>query len=281
MKGLNECFDVAIAYGQGLSTYIVASKINAKKHIGWINSDIFATGYDIPFNLHFYDKMSYIVTVSEKLEQIMQDHLPQYKNKYRCIYDVLNPLLIQKMSECPISDIPNDKRLKLLTVARFSPPKGHRLLVQAAIELKKGGIPFVWLLIGTGVLYSDIKNMVREANLEDSVFFLGLRTNPYPYFKECDIYVQTSLNEGFGLTISEAKILKKPIVSTDFDTVYDQIDNEVNGLIVKRNGKYIANGIMKMIADDNLRSKIMKNLESEDNTRFVTEVVKVEKMLDE
>lgn len=280
-KGLEEVYDVAIAYGQGLSTYTTIDTIKAKKYIGWVNADMFATGYDIPFNLHYYDTMTFIVPVSEKLEQIMRTNLPQYKNKYKCVYDILNPSLINKMSEESVPTIPNDDRMRLLTVARFVPPKGHELVIQTALELRRKAIKFVWILVGDGFRLSEIKKMVNNADLQDSIIFVGMKSNPYPYMKWCDVYVQTSIHEGFGITISEAKILNKPVVSTDFDTVYDQLENEVNGLIVPKNGCDIAGGILRIMNNEKLRQKLVDNLKSEENTKYLTEVVKVERMLDE
>ena len=270
-KGLEEVYDVAIAYGQGLSTYTTIDTIK----------DMFATGYDIPFNLHYYDTMTFIVPVSEKLEQIMRTNLPQYKNKYKCVYDILNPSLINKMSEESVPTIPNDDRMRLLTVARFVPPKGHELVIQTALELRRKAIKFVWILVGDGFRLSEIKKMVNNADLQDSIIFVGMKSNPYPYMKWCDVYVQTSIHEGFGITISEAKILNKPVVSTDFDTVYDQLENEVNGLIVPKNGCDIAGGILRIMNNEKLRQKLVDNLKSEENTKYLTEVVKVERRLDE
>ncbi|MEH7464895.1 glycosyltransferase, partial [Bacillus thuringiensis] len=71
---------------------------------------------------------------------------------------------------------------------------------------------------------------------------------------------QTSVKEGFGLTVCEAKILKKPIVCTDFFTAKEIINHNVDGLIVKHNINSIYNGIKKYLDDSNLRGKIIEEL---------------------
>ena len=108
-----------------------------------------------------------------------------------------------------------------------------------------------------------------------------MQTNPYPYIKSADIYVQASRFEGFGMTIGEAKILNKPIVSTDFEVVYDQLTDRENGLIVEKNGDSIAEGIMLLLKDEELMRRILSNLSLEQNSTMRTEVAKVEKMFDE
>ena len=97
----------------------------------------------------------------------------------------------------------------------------------------------------------------------------------------CDIYVQTSRFEGFGLTIAEAKILGKPVVSTNFDVVHDQITHEKNGLISEMNAESLSEQIIRMIKDETLRKSIIKNVQAEENTTYITEVKKVERLLDE
>jgi glycosyltransferase involved in cell wall biosynthesis len=74
--------------------------------------------------------------------------------------------------------------------------------------------------------------LIEKYDVGDRVTILGRKKNPYPYIKNCDIYVQPSRHEAFGLVILEAKILKRPIVCTNFDGADEQIVNGVNGVIV-------------------------------------------------
>ena len=78
--------------------------------------------------------------------------------------------------------------------------------------------------------------------------------------KSCDIYVQSSLFEGLGLTVIEAAILKKPIVSTNFPTASSIITNEETGLICEMDSISISNTIERYLNEDNLKIYIIKNL---------------------
>ena len=73
-----ENYDVAIAYQQGFPTYLVATKINTKRRITWINADIFSVGYNPVFNARFYSRFDVIVPVSKKLEEILETHYCQF-----------------------------------------------------------------------------------------------------------------------------------------------------------------------------------------------------------
>ena len=94
---------------------------------------------------------------------------------------------------------------------------------------------------------------------------LGAKINPYPYMKACDIYVQTSLFEGLGLTVIEAAILQKPIVCTNFPTAYNILKDNETGLIAEMNPNAIAEQIEKLIKDESLRKKLISNLEQQEN----------------
>jgi glycosyltransferase involved in cell wall biosynthesis len=59
--------------------------------------------------------------------------------------------------------------------------------------------------------------------MQDRVSFLGIRQNPYPYMKACDIYLQPSRHEGKPIAVEEAKILQKPIVVTDYSSAREQM----------------------------------------------------------
>ena len=102
----------------------------------------------------------------------------------------------------------------------------------------------------------------------------------YPYMAQCDVYVQTSSFEGYGLTIAEAKILGKPVVSTNFDVVHDQIKHEHDGLIAEMTPESVADNILRLINEKDLRNRIIACVNKEKNTTYMTEVEKVEKLFD-
>lgn len=274
-------YDVAVAYQQGLPTYLVATKIKARKKIAWINADIFKAGYNPLYNSSFYNQIDTIVPVSVELENILRKYYSQYKEKFFCVYDIINPELIKVQAVAHISEEGLfDKDVTFVTTGRLASPKNYPLAVETAKILKDKGLDFKWLFIGEGDERSRIEKLITKYHLEAQVTLLGMITNPYPYMSRCNVYVQTSSFEGFGLTIAEAKILGKPVVSTNFDVVHDQLVHEQNGLIADMTPESVADNIIRLVVDENLRNSIISNLKNETNTTYVTEVEKVEKLLD-
>jgi len=103
-----------------------------------------------------------------------------------------------------------------------------------------------------------VEKLIREKHMTDCITLLGEQANPYPFMAAADIYVQTSRFEGFGLTIAEAKILNRPIVSTNFPVVYDQITDGQNGLIAEMNSESIAQKILQLY--ENLHDNMPERL---------------------
>ena len=148
-KGLDGEYDVAIAYQQGLPTYLIASKIQATKKIAWINVNIFNSGYNAEYNQSFYDAFDVLVPVSKELEKILIERYPQYKNKYHCVYDIINPQIIKTQAREIIAEQMDSKdRVVLATTGRLVPQKNHLLAVEIAKILRDRGIRFLWYFIG-------------------------------------------------------------------------------------------------------------------------------------
>lgn len=122
-----------------------------------------------------------------------------------------------------------------------------------------------WHLIGDGSLVKTITDRADELKVSDMIVFEGYQDNPYKYMRSSDIYVQTSRQEGFCITLKEAKILRKIIISTDFPTAYEQINNNINGVIVPFDPLSLATAVIKIIEDNKMRNTLLNNLIHIDN----------------
>ena len=274
-------WDVVFAYHQGLVTYIVADNFTNSKKVGCVNADIFKTGYNIKYNSGFYRRYDCICPVSDALHDLMDKKMPEFSNKYYTIWDIINPSVTRELAKHPIEKLrkENDEYV-IVTTGRLHVLKGYDMAVGAAMFLKQKGLKFKWYFIGDGPQRCEIEQQINMLGLQNNVRLLGMKVNPYPYMAQCDVYVQTSRHEGFGMTIAEAKILGVPIVSTNFDVVYDQITHEENGLIAEMSAESISEQIHRLLVDERLREHITDTLLKEENCTSRTEVKKVEQLID-
>lgn len=273
-------YDVAIAYQQGMPTFFLATKVNAAKKVAWINADVLAAGYDMDYCKQFYDKMDAVVAVSQKLFDLLSARASWMQDKLHCVYDIINPEVVRTLAQEQVTDMnPVGDALSIVTVGRLTKPKNHLLALDAAHILKDNGLDFKWYFVGEGEMRTALEQRITDLGLAENVILLGLKENPYPYMAKADVYVQTSAFEGFGMTIAEAKMLHRPVVSTNFDVIHDQIVDHQNGLIADMTPQNVAEKILELIADEELRGSISKSLANETYSTVITEPAKVMRLI--
>ncbi len=234
-----DSYDAAICYHihSPIVLRYVAEKIQADKKVAWIHNDFFTTGYPIHRLRKYVEQYDEFVAVSKKVENEFRECCPWYQGGISTAYNYMDADEILALSEEPIEDavFTDETDVRLLTVGRFAEQKGIDLAIEACAMLKKKGLAFHWFLIGYGEQENEYRRMIDRYDVADRFTILGKRTNPYSYMKQCDICVQPSRHEAYPLVILEAKILRKPIVCTDFDGADEQIENGKNGIIVPLN----------------------------------------------
>ncbi len=254
-------YDLSVGYLQRMPNYFCVDKTNAVKKVGFIHNDYEKLKMDISIDSYYMNKLDAILTVSETCKAILIKTFPQHINKIAVMFNIVSPKTILSLSN---ETVVLDPVLKtIVTVGRLNKQKGYELAIEACGILKKQGIAVKWYVLGDGEERVALEMLIIEHDVEESFILLGIIENPYPYIKQADVYLQTSRFEGKSIAIDEAKILDKPIVVTNFETVFDQIETEVNGLIVSMIPEEIAKGIKRVFEETTLRDKLVANLKKE------------------
>lgn len=274
LKPLGEGYDLAIAYSQGFPTYFVSQKVQAKKKLAWINCDYINTLYDKDFDYRFYRNIDKMIVVSDYIYDSVSKMKYNYQNKLKIIRDIVDPNMINSMSVNIEVPEMKEEEFNILTVGRLAEVKGYNLAVQTAAILKRKKIKFKWFIIGEGPQRKEIEQDIIFHKLEEEFILLGAKANPYPYMRNCDLYVQCSRKEGFGLTVMEARILGKVVITTNFDTAKELINDNVNGLIVDMDANSLVNAIIAYINENNLFNQIKENIINEKKYSSISEVEK-------
>ncbi|MCU7765329.1 glycosyltransferase [Priestia megaterium] len=157
----------------------------------------------------------------------------------------------------------NNNTLKIGNVGRFNLQKNHKFMIKIIKELKTRQINFTWIFIGEGALEQEIKNEVKNLNLEEHVRFLGRREDVSNLFHIFDVFVLPSLFEGLPTVAIESQATGIPTLLAD--TITPEVDMEM-GLVnylpiqdnVKQWGDCILNYKHVIIPSDEKR---IKNLE--------------------
>ncbi len=163
--------------------------------------------------------------------------------------------------EFAVSEYENNK-FNILSIGRLTRQKGYDIAIDALKILKEKYSDIHWWIIGAGELEEQLKKQVKDNELEEYITFLGLKANPYPYIRGCDLLVQPSRWEGKSVVLDEAKILAKPILATNYSTIKDQLRDKKEGLITDISPNAIAEGIAKLRENPQLYNSIQHYLDA-------------------
>ena len=218
-------YDVALAYWGDHTMFYMCDKVKAKKKIAWLHFDYANPPREDALYLHYFSKCDKVVTVSKKIEASLKQALPEIADKVMTMENIIDAEdILQRASEpCDLAD--DFQGIRLLTVGRICHQKGYDMAIPAIARLISEKHDIKWYIIGDGeaIDKENLHARIRQYGLQDRVSFLGIRQNPYPYMKACDIYLQPSRHEGKPIAVEEAKILQKPIVVTDYSSAREQM----------------------------------------------------------
>lgn len=257
-------YDVAISFLEKKTIYFNVDKVKAKKRIGFVHIDYSKYPYNYKLDKKYFKYFTKIVTVSEHCKEVLENIFPEYKEKFCVIKNMISPEIINKMANEEIDLKINKNDIIIVTVGRLIMQKGIDNAILVCKELVDAGYPIRWYSVGKGGDKEKFEKMIKERELDNNFILTGAQLNPYKYIKACDIYVQPSRFEGYGITVAEAKALRKPIVATNIPEFKEQIVNGKTGLLVKDN-KDMVKAIEKIINNKELKDVFAKNLNDDKN----------------
>jgi glycosyltransferase involved in cell wall biosynthesis len=192
-----------------------------------------------------------IIAVSNAAKEVLTNYEKVDTNKITVIYNGINIDIFKfiiKQREQTRKALGIEDKIVLSYTAHLRPEKGHKYLLEAISEIKDQYTNVVLLLMGDGVLRSDLDALTRQLNIEDKVRFLGYRKDIPALLSAADIYVHTSVVEGFGIAIIEAMAIGLPVVATNVGGIPEIITNGENGILVPpENPQALAKAIVDLI----------------------------------
>lgn len=245
---------------------ILASKVKAQKKVAWIHTDYSKLEIDNKLDLTVWNKFDYIASISEACTESFLQQYPSLENKITVIENITSPAFIKNMAEeaLPASELDN-ATFKIISVGRLSFVKGFDMAVQALKSLHlKGFTQINWYIVGYGGYEAELKEIISLHGMQESFILLGKKANPYPYIKNCDLYVQPSRYEGKAVTVTEAQILGKPVLITNYPTARSQVIDGYNGLICEISPEAIAERIEQLFLSSELRATLSVNNQDHD-----------------
>ena len=151
-------------------------------------------------------------------------------------------------------------KIYLISVGRLVKRKGFDFLIKSLAELNNKKVHV--LIIGDGPEKDNLIRLSKKLNIENKVHLLGYQTEEkkFQYLSNSDIYVLSSIHEGFGVVLQEAMQVGLPIISTDEGGQVDLVQEDKNGFLVKyQNTKELKEKINILITDKDKMKSISNN----------------------
>jgi len=218
-----------------------------------------------------YPKADLIVALSEGVRQELIGMQARLQSKTITIYNI--GLEEDRSSSNPDLDIGKIEKTIILSLGRLLLLKGYQYLIPAMAKIRKKHNAELWIL-GEGPYRPQLEKLIQEHRLESSVHLKGFQTDVEKFYRKADIYVLSSLYEGFGNVIVEAMAHDLPVVATDCPYGPGEIITDgVSGVLVRpADTESLANGIMSLLDDPASRSKIVSQASRQLN-RFTADTI--------
>jgi len=267
-------YDCVLAFQEGLATEFT-SYIPIEKKIAWVRCDY--SRYYKMVNVdesNIYKKFTSIICVSKYTANKFIEYIPSVKEKVYSIYNLIDFESIINDSKKEITDDRFDNSVfTMVSIGRMDPVKQFTKIPIISKMLVENECEFKWYIIGDGGKEKEeVIKLINDYKLQNYVYLLGAKENPYSYIKKSDLLVCLSSSEACPNVINEAKILHIPILSNTFPTVFEFVINEYNGILCEIEDMHVT--IKELINNKNSLNIIKENIKDfvYDNEQIMTDI---------
>lgn len=221
--------DVSISFMEGPNITNILSRVDDKVYISVRNLlSKSSRGWEIfywPFIRLLYNRSDQIISLSNTLKE---DLIKNYKidpKKLKIVYNFINLKNIKSKMLIEIDDSEKNifKKDVIINIGRLTKQKGQVHLIKAFKYINENNPDINLVILGTGELYKYFKDLIKKLNLENNVYLLGFKVNPYRYLYRSKLYVNTSLYEGFGNVLIEAMCCELPVIAASCPSGINEI----------------------------------------------------------
>lgn len=246
-----------------------------------VNNIVYLRGLAVPVKagivnrIIFKSILTHIISNSEETKRSILKHLGKYIPNEK-VYTIYHGIELKNETNG------NTEKLKeiqekghgviLGNAGRLTVQKGHDNLLQIAKKIKEQNIDFTLFIAGTGELQSELQLAIEKYKLEENVVLLGFVEDMDSFMSSIDIFLLTSVWEGFGFVIVEAMVKSKPVVAFNITSNPEIIeDNKTGYLADYPDIEMFAEKTIRLIKDSNLREEMGKEGLKTMHKRFILE----------
>lgn len=247
-------YDVEFSAKEGFCTIFVSCG-DAKKKLNWVQVDYSVQNYSknhMGLMIKTLKNIDLNIACSEKVGKAYGEMFKT--NRIQVINNFIDTETVElKLNET--MDVTKYPEFTFITVARFHPQKSVDRLIQAFAFVHKQNPNTRLVVIGDGEQKKMILDLIESNQIQDHVVLLGIKHNPYPYIKKADVFVLSSLYEGFPTIVVESLLSGTPVLATDVAGVKEQILRTEHGWIVENSQE----ALQKQMLDVSLEHELIRS----------------------
>ncbi len=244
---------VNIIHANTRVTQVLAFWLNISTGVAYVST---CHGF---FRPHFFRKVFHfwgkkVIAISDEVKKHLIHDLRTKEKNIEVVYNGVNITRYQILDTRYKIEARKEMGLKdgpvVGIIARLSDVKGHKYLIQAFKDILKDIPAAQLLIIGEGKMKDELEGLIKELNLENSVYLIPSVTNMQKALSVMDVFVMPSLQEGLGLSLMEAMAEGLAVVASDAGGIRNLIKDGFNGrLVAPKDVAGLARAIKELLND--------------------------------
>lgn len=246
-------FDTIISFIEGYPLLFHSTIYKWANHnISWVHCDLYHQHWTMAYyhsnhdEERCYEKMDKIVFVSRNSMQAFEN-LYKTSNAKTYLYNIVDVDNIRRLAEHRVE---MRDRFTITSIGSLYKVKGYDRLIRVAKHFKDIGYTLHFQILGQGEELESLLQLRDELGLQDDITFLGYKENPYPYLKQSDIFVSTSLSEGLSYVICEALVLGIPVIATKTSGGMELLEDGKYGILAEHDDMSVYGAIKQLVDSD-------------------------------
>ena len=274
-------YDVAIAFHQedapratvsGFYRF-VSKKTDAPIKIGWIHYVPGTVSFDDRKNIKYMKKMDKLVCVSNATAKHFASVHSELADKIDYCYNFHDIDRIKSLSNGELKIAFDKNKFNCFSASRLTSQKAIPRAIRAFSTVLHKNPDVVWYIAGDGSDRAECERLISDNGLDEQIVLLGSLDNPYPYMKQCELYILPSLSEAAPMVYGEAMVCKTPIFTSNTISAAEMVPKEF-GMICENSEEGLRKGFEMLLSKRELLKTYKQRLNVYDytNSRSVEKI---------
>ncbi len=271
-------YDLAVAFLEGGASYYVADHVKAGKKAAFIHIDYEQAGYTRRLDRDCYLQFDALFPVAEEIKERFLQAYPECADRTAVFHNMINRDMILEQAQKGGGFTDGYSGTRILTVGRLTRQKAYPVAIEAMKLLKDSGLRARWYVLGEGEERRALEKKIAECGLEEDFILMGAVENPFPYYRQTDLYVHATGFEGKSIAIQEAQVLGCAIIASNCTGNREQIVHGEDGILCELSPRAVRDAVLELLGDGELRGRLKaaaacKRIAYEEDLRLLTQLL--------